>query len=236
MDVITLLIVVVFAFGFFVESIFGFAGAIIALAALGLVIDIKEVIFMTVFIGLIAAFMIICFDFKSLDRKKLVNMLVWAFPGVFIGSFILDYLSSALLALIFGIFLVSYGIYSILNFSLNNARIEKLFLFLAGLVHGFLGTGGPFAVIATSNKFANKSEMRTTLVAFLFSINALRILQYGLQGTFKFDQLVPYWWLPLPVLFAIWLGHQVHLKISEKSFKMGIDVLLLVVGIIFILK
>ena len=66
---VALLIATSFSLGFFVESIVGFGGGLIAYAILGFFIDLKIMILAGLYIGTISSTYIAYTDFKSFDKK-----------------------------------------------------------------------------------------------------------------------------------------------------------------------
>jgi len=228
-------ITLVFAFGYFIESIFGFAGTIIAFSILAFFIDIKELIFIALFYATFTSFIIIITDIKSISKQKILQMLKTSIPGIIIGSMFLDYLSSNIILKLLGIFLIFFSIWSFLPIKKNNTP-KKLFLLISGIFQGTFGTGGPLAISAMKNDFDNKSQLRTTFALFFIILNIIRGIQYFIQNTFNYSNISEFiWFLPI-ILMTTLLGHKVHLKISQKYFENGIYILLLVSGIFLFFK
>jgi uncharacterized membrane protein YfcA len=66
---IALLIATSFSFGFFVESIVGFGGGLIAYSILGFFLDLKAMILAGLYISTCASAYIAYTDLKSFDKK-----------------------------------------------------------------------------------------------------------------------------------------------------------------------
>lgn len=210
------LIAISFSLGFFVQSIIGFGGALIAYSILGFFLEFKEMILSGLYIGTLASAKIIYTDHKSFDKNIFKSAIPLCLVGTIIGAFLFSKLSGDFLALIFGFLLIALAI-KILFF--EKYVFPKIFksklILIGGTAQGAFGTGGPFWVNALQKDFKNKSNLRTTLAVFFVSFNLIRVLQYSLQGQLKLDFFANIWWTIIPVFVTIRLGHLVHLKISE---------------------
>jgi uncharacterized membrane protein YfcA len=121
------------------------------------------------------------------------------------------------------------------NTSLKKSKFFKFkLLLISSLAQGAFGTGGPFAVNALKNDFKNKSTLRATMALFFVFCNALRLPQLINSGDFNLEIFNKIYWTVIPVFLAIYLGHKIHLKISEKYFKIGIGIITLFAGLKFI--
>jgi len=232
---LTLYITLALLFGFFIESIFGFAGTVISLAILGFFIDIKLLVSLILFVATIASICVLITDRKSFSKPQYLQMIKRAIPGAILGSFLFTYLSSEILLKILSILLLGLAIQSFYEPKFKQS-LTNLMLFISGIIHGIFGLGGVTAIGIMKNKFQNKSQVRATFAAFFISLNLIRFIQYSLQNTIQIKDIISFWWIPAPLLITIWFGHKVHLKISETFFKKGISVLLLITGIFFLLK
>lgn len=223
--------------GYFFESIFGIAGTILWLSFLGFFVDIKELIFLTILTGISASLFIILSDLRNVSLAKFGKMILWAAPGVFVGSAFVQILSSEILLQFFALFLIGFSLYLLFESKFSpSSFFRKIFLVCSGFMQGLFSTGGPFAVVATTGNFwKNKSEFRVTLSVFFIAMHILRIIQYAAQKTFDFSRYFDFWYLPIVIFVAVFLGHRVHIKISESLFRKGLSILLLLCGLAFLL-
>lgn len=162
-------------------------------------------------------------------------MILSALPGVILGGILLNYLSSEILLKILALFLIALALYSFFEPKFNSSS-KKLLLFFSGITHGLFGLGGVVAIGTMKNSFSNKSQLRITFAMFFISLNFIRGFQYFFQSNLEYSEIIKFWWIPVPLFIVIWLGHKVHLKISERVFKKGISILILLSGIFFLLK
>jgi len=234
---VAILIATSFSLGFFVESILGFGGGLIAYAILGFFIDLKEMILAGLYIGTCSSAYIFYTDLKSLDKKVLKSLIPLCALGTILGTFLFAKLPAEILSGIFGFVLILLAIKIMFFDKFVFPKIfKKKLILIGGISHGAFGIGGPFWVNALKDDFKNKSTLRTTMAACFVAFNLIRITQLTLQGQIKLDFFAKIWWVIIPIFIAIKLGHLVHLKISEEIFKKGIAVMTILAGLKFLSK
>ncbi len=234
-----------FALGFFFESIFGFGGGLIAYSILGFFIDFKLAILSGFYVGTLSSLLIACSSFKNIEFKIFKKLLLISLFGASIGAYFFSNLSVNILSPIFGLLLIFIALKNLFFDKKNNYNQQNLvskkskffkfkLLFISSLSQGAFGTGGPFAVNALKNDFKNKSTLRATMALYFFFCNLLRLPQLIISKDFNLELFKQIWWVIIPVFIAIFLGHKVHLKISENYFKIGIGIITLIAGIKFL--
>lgn len=232
-----ILIAISFSLGFFVESIIGFGGGLIAYSILGFFLDFKEMILSGFYIGTISSAYIFCTDHKSFDKKVFKSAIPLAIIGTILGVFLFAKLSPQILSLVFGILLTVLAIKIMFFDSFVFPKIFKQkLLFIGGIAQGAFGVAGPFWANALQSDFKNKSTFRSTMAALFVTFNLLRFTQLLLQHQLKLDFFINISWTIIPVFIAIKLGHMVHLKISENLFKKGIAIMTIFAGLKFLSK
>lgn len=233
---IAILIATTFSLGFFVESIVGFGGSLLAYAVLGYFMDLKEMVLAALYIGTCSSSYIAYTGIKSFNGKFFKSALIPVFIGTILGTFAFSKLSADHLALILGILLIILSIKTIFfdKFILPKIFKNKL-LVIGGISHGTFGIGGPFIANALSKDFKDKSELRTNMAIFFVIFNFVRIIQLSIQEQIKLDFFAQIWWTVIPVFIGIYLGYHVHLKISEKLFKKMIGLMTFLAGIKFLI-
>jgi uncharacterized protein len=233
----TLLIGLAFCFGFFMESIIGFGGTLVAFSILGFFIDIKELVLIGIYIATCASIFVISSDYKSFNVKIFFQSFPLSLLGTILGVTFFVKTSSNILLTMFAIFLIILSIkVTFFDNIVMHGYISKLIIVVGGFSQGVFGIGGPFFAIALKNKFQNKSELRATLGGFFIIFNMVRVIQLLLQNHFSVRFFADYWWVPLPLCLAIYLGHKVHRIISEKGFKNVFSGMSFFAGIEFFFK
>lgn len=230
-----ILIATFFSIGFFIESIIGIGGALIAYSLLSFFVDIKEMVIAGLYVGTCSSAYIIYTDHKSFNKELFIKSFPFCIIGTILGAFIFSQFNAHFLSLILGLLLIFLSI-KILFFdkiTLPNFLKNKL-LFIGGISHGTFGIGGPFIVSALYKDFKNKSQLRTTLAVFFVSFNIERIVQLMIQGQITIDFMRQIWWVMIPVGCAIYFGFKAHLKANETLIKNAIAVLTLFGGMKFL--
>lgn len=233
-----LLIGLIFCFGYGIESIFGVGGTIISLTILSFFFDIKDMAILTAFASLVAALFILQSDYKNFKGKILLKVLLILLPSIILGALFLKDISSEMVLKVFGGFLIFYAIWTLL-LGAKKFFIPKILkpfvLFIGGLFGGVYGTPGPFVIISMREVVAHKSEMRILIASILGIMSVFRIGTYSFTGQAHFSEIIPFLWIIFPLFFTVWLGHKIHVKISERTFQLGLSLLLGLSGISFLI-
>ncbi len=234
---IPIIIAISYALGFFLESMLGFGGGLIAYAILGFFIDVKQIVLVGLYIGTCASGYIAISDWKSFDGKNFFSKIPICLLGTIIGTFVFGYVNAGALAFWLGVLLIFLSL-KITFF--DNIKLPRIFqtklLLIGGIAHGMFGMGGPFVVNALNDNFKNKSHLRTTMAVFFVFFNIIRFTQLSITGNLDWHLISSIWWAVIPVFIAIKLGHIFHLKISEEHFKKMIAVITICSGIKFLIN
>jgi hypothetical protein len=234
---IPLVIAVSYSLGFFLESMLGFGGGLIAYAILGFFIDAKQIVLVGLYIGTFGSLFIATSDLKSFDSKNFFPKLPICIIGTIIGTFIFGYINTKTLGVWLGGLLIFLSLKIIL---FDNIKLPKFFqnklLLIGGISHGMFGMGGPFIANALKDNFKNKSRLRATMAWFFVFFNIIRFIQLSLAGHLDWHLIKSVWWVIIPVFISIKLGHIMHLKISENLFKKMIAIITICSGIKFLIN
>lgn len=233
----SILIAICFSIGFFFESIFGFGGGLIAYSFLGFFLDVKSLVMVGLYIGTLSSVYIAISGRAHFDNKIFIKLIPITIFGIIFGVYIFMFFSPQILSIFFGIILF---ILSIKLIFFEKYRIPKIirnkFLILGALSQGAFGIGGPFVVSVLSDDFKSKSDLRSTMAVYFLFCNIIRIVQMYFANALELNFFKNILWTIIPVFLAIFLGHKVHLKISNKAFKKGVVVIILVSAVNFIYK
>ena len=151
---IALLIATSFSIGFFIESIIGFGGGIIAYAILGFFMDVKQMILSGLYIGTCSSAMIIISDYKKFSSKIYIKTIPVCIAGTILGVYGFTIFSSTVLSCILGILLILLAFKTIFYDKINApSYLKNLLLLIGGSSHGLFGIGGPFFVNALKQDF-----------------------------------------------------------------------------------
>ena len=224
-------------FAYFIESIFGFGGTIIFLGIAGFFIDFDLLLKIAMFLGLSSGFAILVQSYKYVSYKHLKKILLMTIPGAVLGTFLIDYLQVNILLNLFAIILVAYGTLNLINPNFNpHQSVKNTFVYLGGLIQGLFTIGGPFVLMGYKEHFLKKEELRSTMAAYFFIINLIRIIQYFLSGNNISTIITEYYFTSIVIIFCVWFGYFIHIKIPEVIFKKAIVVCITLIGVLILLK
>ena len=232
-----LIITLIAGFAYFLESIFGFGGTIIFLGISGFFIEFDTLLKIAMFFGLTSGFAILVQSSKHISANDLKNILIMTIPGALIGTFLIDFLQIKLLLNIFATILILYGTLNIVHSKFDPPNyIKKSFVYLGGLIQGLFTIGGPFVLMGYKDKFKDKQQLRSTMAAYFFLINLIRIFQFSISGNDIFVIINGYYFSFIVIIIFVWFGYLIHTRIPEKIFKKTIIICITLIGVLILLK
>lgn len=242
MDSLWPLMIIVF-FANTVESLAGFGATVLALTFGAQFFAIEDLIPILLPLNLILSLTIVIRYWESLNRKELLTrILPFALVGMPIGIAIYQLAPGKTLKLVFGVVVVLLGLFELTRAFIARGKPEMAakkpsllqsatFLISGGIMQGLYASGGPFIVYYASRAIPDKREFRTTLSALWL------ILNFFLTGTLiATNKMTSYtlkfslYLLPCVVAGMI-IGMLVHDRVSEKSFRTAVYVLLVGAGL-----
>ena len=239
MDMMILLVLIIGIFsGFFIQTIIGFGGALIALPFLLFVMPLTDAVtYITIFYA-IASPIHIYKEWKYIDQKLIKKLLIASIVGVIIGGFVLMYSRPSILKKVLGVFIILFVINKSIakNSYTFPSRVEYLFGLLGGFFAGVFSTGGPLYVIAVKNAIADIKVFRATMFAALGLVTFLRIPVLIAGDALQISQL--YYSLAVLPLFilSLFLGKKVYLRLNEAFLTKVVLVILLISGLLLLFK
>lgn len=239
MEIDVLLIIALGIFlGFFIQTIAGFAGALVALPILLICITLPDAIaYISIFYFLSSIYFVIK-EWNNMDKKLIAKLGISSIVGVAVGIWILSYATPIFLKKSLGIFILIYVTY---NFFTNkkfrtSSFLEYIFGFLGGFFSGIFSTGGPLYVIIVKDAVIDIKTFRATMFGILGLVSIVRIPLISIGGILNWNHL--FYALIISPLFilAIVLGKKAHSRINDKLLKKVILILLFISGIVLTIK
>jgi uncharacterized membrane protein YfcA len=225
-------------FGFFIQSIIGFAGGLVALPFLLCVMPLSEAVSYISIFYLISTPIYLVKEWQDVDKQLLKNLAVSSFFGVLAGIIVLKFGKPLILKKALGIF--------ILLFVVNSLRVEKdipsspklkpFFGFLGGFFSGVFSTGGPLYVMIVQKETTNVKTFRATMFGTLGLVTVMRIPVLIIGGVMTMKEVYNSMYVLPFFILALFLGKKVYLKLDDILIKKIILVLLFVSGIMLLLN
>ncbi len=107
---------------------------------------------------------------------------------------------------------------------------------VSGVLTGLFGTGGPPLIIWYHLTAGSKSAFRGHLMTIFLLMSVVRVPSYLIGGLVT----VPRLWSTLAVLpavlFGAWLGHRLHIQLSEVVFRRMVAGLLFILGLVQVIR
>lgn len=234
---IVLLIGIAIFCGFFVQTLVGFAGSLVAIPILLIHLKLPDAIAYVSIFYLLSSFFLVRKEWQNIDKKILYKLTFASVLGVILGVVVLTHSKPLVLQKGLGFFILLYIVYSLTRkteFS-NNRIINWILGALGGFFSGVFSTGGPLYVISVRNSVQEIKVFRATMIGVLALVTLVRIPALAVSGALTLHH-VKVSLLILPVFFlAQYLGTQLFPRINEVFFKKLLLVLLFfsAIGLLF---
>ncbi len=225
-------------FGFFVQTVIGFAGSLIALPILLLSVTVPDAIAYISIFYIFSSIFLINKEWNNIDFSIITRLAIPTVIGVTIGILVLTFTNPILLKKGLGIFLILYVIY--ISLIKADFQVGRIFVAALGVLGGFFSgvfsTGGPLYVISVKNMAIDVKTFRATMIGIMGLITLVRIPMLSASGILTFA----HWKVALiifPVfLLAQYIGKLVYSTINEIYFKKILLMLLFFSGIVLIIN
>lgn len=207
--------------GFFVQTLVGFAGSLVAIPILLISLKLPDAIAYVSIFYLFSSSFLVKKEWQNMDKKILLKLTFASVLGVILGVVVLTHSKPVVLQKALGIFILLYIIYSLTGkkeFS-HNRIINWLLGALGGFFSGVFSTGGPLYVISVKSSVQEIKVFRATMIGILALVTLVRVPALAVSGALTLQHLKVSL-LILPVFFfAQYLGTQLFSRINEDFFK-----------------
>jgi uncharacterized membrane protein YfcA len=224
-----------------VYVMFGFGSGLIAVGSLALIFpEIRDVVVMLLLVNLPAELFITWKSRQEIRWKPIAGLGIGIAVGIPLGAWILSTIDAGVILTILGWFLVAVGLIFVKLPS--GGRIipppgaAPPTGLLSGLLTGLFGTGGPPVIIWYHLTAPGKSAFRANLMTIFLLMALVRVPSYVATGLVTPPRLWSSLAVMPAVLFGAWLGHRLHMQISEQTFRRMVSLLLAVLGLLLLIK
>jgi len=228
----------------FVQAIyvlFGFGSGLLALGLLAFLFpSVQDIVVVILLVSLPLELAI-----AWTARRQIAWRQVWlagagVLAGVPLGTWLLRIGRPEALLAALAAFLVATGVTFVLlpaalrvSWPRGSATVAGL---LGGILSGVFGTGGPPLIVYYRLAGAGKAVFRSNLMAIWLIVSLVRIPTYAVA-----DLLTrPRCWSALLLLPAVlaggWIGHRIHVQISERTFQRAVAIALALIGVILLFR
>lgn len=177
---------------------------------------------------------------QQINWQELKPLIPSGAIGVMLGVTLLIHTPREPLLIGLGIFVLIFGVRTLLNIH-GEKQISRLWAVPTGLTGGtvgaLFGTGGPPYIIYLSHRLKDKAELRATFSGLFTFEGGLRIAAFLVTGLLLQNGMLTALLAALPAMaLGLYLGHRVHLGISNQQMLKLIGLLLIASGTSLIWK
>lgn len=224
---------------YFIRGIVGFGSGLIAIPLLALVLPLPLAVPTIALTDYLASASQGLGNRREILWQAIVPLVPFVLFGVVLALWLFRQVDPGLLTKGLGIFVMTYGAYTLLG--LHPGRIAKPrravpLIGVGAMVGTLFGTGGPFYVAYFQCWGPTKGQFRATAATAFLIEGTTRMTGYLAAGFFTRDVLLLFA-LALPLMaLGLYVGHHVHTTLSEAAFKRLIGLLLVGSGLALVLK
>ncbi|MGC8738479.1 MAG: sulfite exporter TauE/SafE family protein [Candidatus Hydrogenedens sp.] len=238
----TVFVFCAFLIASFVHATTGFGSALVGMPILVFAIGLQISAPLLALLGQIVNLGVLWQNWKNLDWKHALLLIIPSIFGVPIGLLFLKGGNEALLNAVLGIILITYGIYSFFydekndsSKGMSNIHFPHFFWgtiagFCAGILGGAYNANGPPVIIYASITHRDKGSFRSILQAFFFINGFIIIAGHAFAGLITKEVLYySLWGLP-GLILGMCLGFYVDRFITPQRFRKIIIAGIVVLG------
>lgn len=235
----TLPVLAVILAAYFIRGITGFGSGLIAVPLLALMLPLQRVVPLVLVLDFSASLIMSHGARRQVQWHEVRSLIVPSLVGILSGATLLLHLPRDPLLTALGLFVIVFALRYLLDVH-GERPISRLWAlpagFSGGLIGALFGTGGPPYVIYLTHRIPNKSALRASLSGLFLLDGSLRLLTFLITGLLGLH-LLPTLALAAPmVILGLYLGHRVHLGISQRQMMLLIGLLLLGSGASLLVK
>jgi uncharacterized membrane protein YfcA len=219
---------------------FGFGAGLIAVGLLALIFhEAQDVVVVLMLVSLPVELAVVLASRKQIRWRGVLLISAGICAGIPLGTVFLKVAETGVILVLLGIFLILVGLAFFLLPLRGGAKWPAWAAPPVGVISGFLsgvfGTGGPPLVFYYRLQGLDKSSFRANLMAVFLVITAIRLPCYLVWDLVTLPRLYSAAAVLPAVLLGAFLGHRVHLGLSEATFRRMVGAALLVLGLLLLL-
>ncbi|MBK7770035.1 MAG: sulfite exporter TauE/SafE family protein [bacterium] len=221
--------------------LFGFGSRLTAVGSLALLFpEIKDVVVLLLLVNLPAEVLVAWSARHRLHWRPLLGISAGVVVGIPIGARLLSRGDPTVVLTVLGWFLIAVGLV-FLRLPAGGRVQPPAWAgpptgLVSGVLTGLFGTGGPPVIIWYHLSAADKTVFRGHLMTIFLLMTIVRVPSYMATGLVTAPRL----WSSLAVLPAVllgaWIGHRLHVRISDRLFQALVCVLLVLLGAMLLIR
>jgi uncharacterized membrane protein YfcA len=217
------------------RSAFGFGNALIAMPLLILLLEVKTAAPLVALIGVLTALLMLLKDWRQLEIRDAVYLLLASLAGIPVGLFLLIALPENTIKWVLGLMLLGFGAFNLAGVKLpklERAWLALPFGFISGILGGVYNANGPPVVIYGMLRGWSKDKFRTTLQGYFLLTGVLVAVGQGVSGLWTREVLI-YFLASTPLVFlGVLAGKMITARFSGDRFNQMLNIFLMFLGIL----
>ena len=224
----------ILALAYFVRGVSGVGSGLIAVPLLAHFLPLQFVVPFVLLRDFTASVVLGRSARRNIAWREIAPLLPFSLMGVVLGVALLMRLPKEPLLTGLGLFVMAFGIRNVLHLH-GEKPISRWWAAPAGLTGGtvgaLFGTGGPPYIIYLSHRIHDKSRLRASFSGLFMIDGGTRLLTFLVTGLLLQSGLAMAYLIALPIMaLALYLGHKIHLGLTNKQMLTLIGGLLLASG------
>lgn len=216
-----------------IQTVTGFAGTMLAMPGAMMLIGINDAKAILNVMGLAASIWIGVRNYKNINLKEFMKIVVIMFMGMIIGIYLFNQFQADVLMTIYGVLIMIIAMKNLITDKKVNLPevLMYLIILLAGVIHGMFVSGGALLVVYAASRFTDKATFRATLAPVWVLLNTYMFVSHISAGYFIPRTMILTVICLVPLAGAIYIGNLLHNRINQKAFMKMTYILLLASGI-----
>lgn len=222
-----------------IQGLTGFGGGLVAIPLLCLLMDIKSAVPLSILSGL-AITTAMAYQLRhSLDRSRILPMLIGSLPGVVAGTVLLKAADQAMISRLLGLLLL---IISAVNLTFRPKPLNPPVIwgyiagFFSGAITASVGAGGPPVIIYTTLTDWKKDEIKATLTGFFVLNGYITAAVHAGSGMITSETLTTFAATVPFVLLGTYAGSRIGGRINRRTYLQLVYVLLMALGVMMLMR
>lgn len=219
-----------------IQTITGFAGTVLAMPLSIKLVGIDDARVILNLIALISCCIIALKNFKRINKKELLKIIVFMLIGMFIGIKLLEIFPINYLLKVYGIIIILIAIKNLViqNKSNMSKGIGIIVIIIAGIIHGMFMSGGALLVVYAAKVLRDKDEFRSTMSLIWVILNSILLFTQVQENIVSLREIVITIIALIPLFIAILVGKKLYEKLDGRLFEKIVYGLLIISGLLII--
>jgi len=228
-----------------IYALYGFGSGLLAVSLLALVFpDLAPLVVLLLLVNLPTELFVVLRDRKAVALRQAGPLMAAMVLGTVAGAWLLKIgAGDRRLVFALGIVVVAFSAWFLWEALRGRAQLRRLPWLAAplagltgGLLGGLFGTGGPPVILYFQLSGLPKQAFRATLLCVFLTMSLLRLPLYAAGGLIDGAMLLSAALILPPGLAGLWLGQRLHTNIPEKRFRLGVALVLGLLGLLLMLR